>query len=324
MLKRRSVTAALLSLALAPRLARAEARVLPGKIGYIHPRTIAPNHPTLSILRPVWQSLGYTIGETVLLRSAEDDPARYPELAVELIKLGAAVLIVIGPEAVRAARKVSSVPIVAIDLETDPVRAGFAASYGRPGGNVTGLFLDQPSIAGKWIELLREAVPDLRRVALAYDPTTTPHQRDAAVAAAGAQGLDTIVLELTPATAHYEKSFRDLGSGPTTGIVQLGSPAFGTVAARFAAAAQQYRLSTIAFLKNYAKSGVMMTYGPVQEIYFRRAAVLADKILRGTPAGELPIEGPDRFELALNLKTAGAIGVRMPSTLVVLADEVIE
>jgi putative ABC transport system substrate-binding protein len=324
MMKRRTVSAALATVALAPRFARGESPAAAGKIGYIHPRTVAPDHPTLTILRPVWRNLGYTIGETVLLRSADDDPKRYPALAAELIGLGARVLIVIGPQAVRAARKVSTVPIVAIDLETDPVRAGFAASYGRPGGTVTGLFLDQPSIAGKWIELLREAVPDLRRVALSYDPTTTPHQLEAATAAARAQGLDAAVLEMTPAAAHYEKSFRRFSSGPKTGVVQLGSPGFAVAAKSFAAAARQFKLPTIAFLKNYAKAGVLMTYGPVQEIYFRRAVVLADKILRGTPAGELPIEGPDRFELTVNLQTAQAIGIRMPSTLVVLADEVIE
>ena len=324
MITRRSVSASLLSLALAPRFARAETRAVPGKIGHIHPRTIASNHPTLAILRPVWQSLGYTIGDTVLLRTAEDDPKRYPELVAELVREGAGVLIVIGPEAVRAAGKVATVPVVAIDLETDPVRAGFAASYGRPGGNVTGLFLDQPSIAGKWIELLREAAPDLRRVALSYDPSTTPHQRDDALAAARAQGLDAVVLEMTPAAARYEQSFRDLGSAAKTGVVQLGSPGFAVAAANFAAAAQQHKLPTIAFLKNYAKAGVLMTYGPVQEVYFRRAAIMADKILRGTRAGDLPIEGPDRFELALNLKTAQAVGLKMPSTLIVLADEVIE
>jgi putative ABC transport system substrate-binding protein len=321
---RRSVSRALLALAAAPGLARAEARPAPGKIGYIHPRTIAPNHATLSILRPVWQSLGYVIGETVLLRSAEDDPRRYPDLVADLVRQGAGVLIVIGPEAVRAAQKVATVPVVAIDLETDPVRAGFASSYSRPGRNVTGLFLDQPSIAGKWIEILREAVPDLQRVALSYDPTTTPHQRDAAIAAARAQGLESVVLEATPAAARYEQSFGKLGSTTKTGVVQLGSPGFGLAAARFAAAARKFKLPTIAFLKNYAKAGVLITYGPNQEIYFRRAAVIADKILRGTPAGELPIENPDRFELALNLETAAAIGVKMPATLVVLADEVIE
>ncbi len=120
------------------------------------------------------------------------------------------------------------------------------------------------------------------------------------------------------------ETFRDLGTGPKTGIVQLGSPGFAVAAKGFAEAARRFQLPTIAFLKNYARSGVLMTYGPVQEIYFRRAVILADKILRGTPAGELPIEGPDRFELTINLRTSQAIGLEIPSTLVVLADEVIE
>src|SRR5262249_18389998 len=149
---------------------------------------------------------------------------------------------VVGPEAVRATANVASVPIVAIDLETDPVRAGFAASYGRPGGNVTGLFLNQPSIAAKWIDLLREVVPDVRRIALAYHPATTPHHRDAAMALARAQGLECVVLEISPATARYEHSFRDFALGPKTGIVQLGSPGFEIAAERFAAAALQFRL----------------------------------------------------------------------------------
>ena len=323
-MRRRNFLALAGAAALAPTSARAETQAPPGKIGYIHPRTIAPGHSTIAVLRPVWQSLGYSIGETVFLRSAEDDPSRIPAIVAELVKLGVGVLIVIGAEAVRAALKVGSVPVVAIDLETDPVRAGFAASYGRPGGNVTGLYLDQPSIAGKWIELLREAAPDIRRVAVCYDPATSPHQMEAAMAAARAHGLDGVVLETAPTTARYETQFRDLASGPKTGAVQLTVPGFIMGAANFAEAAQRWKLPTIAFFKLYAAAGVLMTYGPNPEIYFRRAAVMADKILRGTRAGDLPIEAPTRFELAINLKTAAAIGVKMPATLVVLADEVIE
>ena len=114
-----------------------------GKIGYLHPRTIAPDHASLVVLRPAWQKLGYAEGETVLLRSANDDAARLPLLVGELIGQGAGVLIVVGAAAVKAARQVTrTVPIVAIDLETDPVSAGCATSFARPGGNVTGLFLD--------------------------------------------------------------------------------------------------------------------------------------------------------------------------------------
>ena len=109
-----------------------------------------------------------------------------------------------------------------------------------------------------------------------------------------------------------------------TGIVQLSSPGFLLIAASFATAARKHRLPTISFLKVYARAGVLMTYGPVQELYFPRAAVLADRILKGDRAGELPIEGPDRFELAINQATAKAIGVTIRSSLLLRADEVIQ
>src|SRR5262245_33448681 len=120
---------------------------------------------------PIWRRLGYVEGKTLLLRSAEGDPRRLPELVTELIKLEVGVLVAVGPETVRAASQATtSTPIVAIDLETDPVRIGLAASFGRPGGNVTGLFVDQPSLAGKSLQLLREATPQIERVAFVWDP----------------------------------------------------------------------------------------------------------------------------------------------------------
>jgi putative ABC transport system substrate-binding protein len=145
------------------------------KIGYLHgidPALFPLSNTTsplvsLMSMRPVWQRLGYIEGESVILRGAEGDPQRLSKLAVELINLTVGVLIVVGAAAPTAAnRATKSTPIVAIDLETDPVRAGLVATFARPGGNVTGLFLDQPSIAGKWLELLKEAAPSIDRIAL--------------------------------------------------------------------------------------------------------------------------------------------------------------
>ena len=312
-------TAALLG---APALALAPPPT--GKIGYLHPRTIARDHSTLVVLRPVWQRLGYVEGETVLLRSADGDARRLPQLVEELIALKVGVLIVVGAEAVRAARLTTmAMPIVAIDLETDPVRAGIAKSLARPGGNVTGLFLDQPSLAGKWIELLREAAPSIERLVLLWDPSTGRDQLEVAHAVGRVKGLDTAVIELSPAT-NFDEALRGLGSRLRTGIVVLTSPGFVVVAPKFAAAAQKYRIPTIAWLKIYIRAGVLMTYGIVQELYFARAMVYADKILKGERPGDLPIEGPDRFELAINLKTAKALGLTIAQSLLLRADEVIE
>jgi putative ABC transport system substrate-binding protein len=294
------------------------------KIGYLHSRTIAPDHATLIALRPAWQALGYVEGETVLLRSAEDDASRVPALVAELIGLGAGALIVVGAAAVRAASQATrTTPIIAIDLETDPVRAGYAASFARPGGNVTGLFLDQPSLAGKWIDLLREATPDIGRLAVLWDRSTGPDQLAIAEAAARAKGFEAVVLELG-AIKSFDDALRGLRGKPRTGVVPMSSPGFLLVAASLAAAAQKYRLPTIGFLKPYARAGLLMSYGPIQEVYFPRAVAFANKVLNGANPGELPIERPDRFELVLNFKTARAIGVTIPRSLLLRADEVIE
>jgi putative ABC transport system substrate-binding protein len=215
------------------------------------------------------------------------------------------------------------VPIVAIDLETDPVRAGFARSIARPGGNITGLFLDLPSLAGKWIELLQELAPDVKRIALSWDPTTGRDQLEVAKQAAAAKGLEVEVLEVGT-RQDYEAAFKRLGDGRRTGLIQLSSPGFGAVAASFAAAAKKYNIPTIAFLKSYARANVLLTYGPNEEEYFPRAIAIADKILRGAKPAELPIELATKFELVINVKTATALGLTVPPSLLARADEVIE
>ncbi len=323
-MRRRAVVSGALSWFGAPAFVNAQPARPPGKIGYLHPRTVAPDHATLKILRPVWQGLGYVEGDSLLLRSADDEAGRLPALVKELVAQGAGVLIVVGAAAVKAASQTTrSVPIVAIDLETDPVRAGYAASFARPGGNVTGLFLDQPSLAGKWIDLLREAAPDIGRLALLWDRSTGVDQLEIAKAVARAKGFDAVMLDLSQ-MGNFDDALRRLSGTPRTGIVPMSSPGFVVVAERLAAAARKYRLPTIGFLKVYARAGVMMSYGPIQELYFARAVVLADKLLKGEKAADMPIEGPDRFELVINLNTARAIGITIPASLLVRADEVIE
>ena len=199
MMDRRTALAGVFSIAQAPSAVLGQTARLPGKIGYVHPVTVDPSHITLAILQQAWRRLGYVDGETVLLRSGDRDPQRIPGLVADLIKQGSGVLIVVGADAVRAAAKsTTTIPIVAIDMETDPVRTGLIASYAQPGGNLTGLFLDLPSLATKWIELLREAVPGLERIALIWQPSTGREQLDMAVAAAQQIGIETVVLEIAP------------------------------------------------------------------------------------------------------------------------------
>ena len=295
-----------------------------GRIGYLHQRTVAPNHSTLGILRAAWQRLGYIEGRDVLLRSADGAIERVPSLVDELIRLQAGVLIVVGGEAVLAAsRTTRTTPIVAIDLETDPVGAGLAASFARPGGNLTGLFLDQASLAGKWIELLREAVPGMDRLGLLWDPGTGRGQLEVARAAAKARGLETVVIEMN-AASNFDRALQALGSRGRTGLVFLTSPGFSPSYERFVAAINRLRLPAIGFQKQLTRAGGLMSYGPVQDAYYPRAVVLADKILRGERAGDLPIEQPTQFEFVVNAKAARSLGLTLPQSLLLRADEVIE
>jgi putative ABC transport system substrate-binding protein len=300
------------------------AQATKGKIGYLHPITISPSHSTFSILRNEWQRLGYVEGKTLLARSGEHDIARLPPLVRDLIGKGVGVLVVVGADAVRvAAGTTKTTPIVAIDMETDPVQTGLIASYAQPGGNVTGLFLDLPSLATKWIGLMREVVPGLERIAFAWQPSTGRNQLDIALGAARALGIEADVLE-TEVSDDFDAQFSHLAGPKRTGIIQLTFPGLTTVAARYAAAAQSRGLPTMAFLSAAVKDGILMSYGPKQEDYFPRAIHIADRILRGDKVGDVPIERPTKFEFVLNLKTASALGLTVPATLLAQADEVIE
>ncbi len=313
---------ALLGAAHRPQLLRAEP--VKGKIGYLHPVTINPNHITFSVLEREWRRLGYVEGETVLTRSGGGEVQRLPELIRDLIGKGVGVLIVVGAQAVRAAASLSSnTPIVAIDLETDPIQAGLIRSVARPGGNITGLFLDTPLLATKWIQLMREMVPALSRVAFAWQPSSGRSQLEVALQVAENLGVETTVLEFG-----VNDDFASLLSGVAgpkrTGIIQLSGPGITPIAEKFVAAATQNNLPTLSFLGEAARRGFLMSYGPNQRDYFPRAVQLADRILRGEKAADLPVERPSKFEFIVNLRTARALNLTVPPNLLVRADEVIE
>jgi putative ABC transport system substrate-binding protein len=187
----------------------------------------------------------------------------------------------------------------------------------------SGLFLDQASLAGKWLELLREVEPRLKRVALAWDPNTGSDQMDAARTAARALGIDTLVLEVGRPEG-FQAAFATLGSEPATGVMLLGSPILVNPPHHFADAALKFKLPTVSFFKPIAKAGGLMTYGANLEAHFPRAISMAHEILNGAKPGDMPVERPDRYELVINLKTAKALGLTVPLTLQVAADEVIE
>lgn len=307
-----------------PVVTRAQSLGSSRKIGYLHPYQIDPGSFIGSVLGQRWRELGYVEGETVLLRSAQGDIARMPGLIAELVGLGVGVLVVVGLAAVKAALSATpAMPVVAIDLETDPVSAGLVGSWARPGGNLTGLFLDQASLTGKWLELLRQVKPGLKNVGLAWDPSTRSDQLEAAQNAARAIGVESLVLKVNR-PEEFQAAFGTLGNEAATGVVLLGSPTLTANAHLFSDAALKFKLPTICFFKAVSRAGGLMTYGPALEAYFPRAISMAHKILNGAKPSDMPIERPDRYELVINMKTAKALGLEIPTSMLGTADEVLE
>lgn len=272
------------------------------------------------------QELGYIDGKNITLdvRSAAGSSSALPGLAVELAQRKVDVIFVTGPAPIRAVLAATrTIPIVALDLETEPVRAGWAQTLARPGGNLTGLFLDLPAIAGKWLQLLREAAPRAQRVGVLWDPSTGPEQLDAAKAAAKDIGVELIVMEIRSADGLAPALDAGLKGGMRA-MMQLSSPVISQLSKQSAAFAARQHLPGITAFRRFAEEGGLMSYGPIRIEMYRHAASYVDKILRGAKPGELAVEQPALFELVVNLKAAKALGLTLPQSLLLRADEVIQ
>jgi putative ABC transport system substrate-binding protein len=271
---------------------------------------------------------GYVEGRTVSFESrfADGNPAAFAGLASQLVKSKVDVIFAVGPAAVKAVRDTTrAIPIVALDLETDPIQAGWARSLARPGGNLTGLFLDVPALAGKWIELLRAATPDLRRLGLLWDSNTGPSQLIAAKAAARALGIDILVMELRRSD-DIDAALRAGNGAGIGGMVILSSPMLdGAANAKLIADfAVNTRLPAISPFRSFSDPGGLMSYGPNLEDFFPHAAGFVARILKGERPANMAIALPTKYELIINLKTAKALGLTMPRLLLLRADVVIQ
>ncbi len=202
-------------------------------------------------------------------------------------------------------------------MESDPVREGFVASFARPGGNVTGSFVDQPALTGKCLELIREVVPRTSRVAVLWDPATGSAQLDAIQTSARSFAIEIHVFD-------YDVVFLDLAKAEPQALVLLSSPRMFGQRARLEELASKARLPTITMFKAFSEVGGLLSYGPDPVEIARRCASLADKILKGQKPGDIPIDVPTRFELVINVKTAAALGVSIPALLLSRADQVID
>ncbi|HEX4994817.1 MAG TPA: ABC transporter substrate-binding protein [Methylomirabilota bacterium] len=274
------------------------------------------------------QEAGYTQGTNIRVetRYAHGEFDRLPALARELAALPVDAIVTSNPYATRAVRAATrTVPIVvALDYETDPVASAWIAGIARPGGNLTGLFLDQPAMAGKLLQFLMEGVPRLATVSVLWDETIGRIQFDTMEKVAREKGL-TIRSFGVKRSEDLADAFGGAARKRADGLVVLTSPLLSLNRAQIGALALRHRLPGITLFTNFPAFGLLMAYGPNQPDAFRRAASdYVARILKGDRPADLPVQRPEKFDLVINLKTAKALGLTMPPSLLQRADQVIE
>ena len=275
--------------------------------------------------RRAMRSLGYEEGRNLLVEHvfAGEDSERAAAAAAELLRRNADVIVARATPAGHAARHATSTTPIVLASAADPVETGLVENLARPGGNVTGISLMLPDLAAKRLQLLREAVPRVSRIAFLGSTRDPAAQRfvEQSQEAARAIGAEVRPYWVTDG-GDFEAAFAAMSREAVHGVAV--QPLFIVDAPRIAALAKRYALPTISDFRSAVRAGYLLSYGPDNTEAPSRAAVYVDKILKGTPPGELPIEQPTRFEMAINLATARAIGVEIPPHLVTLADEIVE
>jgi len=284
--------------------------------------------PISDAFRQGLREFGYVEGQNLVI---DYGPIRggaeeFATKAADLVRLKVEVIYTVGPAALAAAAKATRrIPIVAVDMISDPLASGFARSLSRPGGNITGVFLDLPDFMGKWVELLRESVPGLSRVAVLWDPSSGPFQMNAVTGAGRAQGLRLQTLEVQHSDA-FERAFAAARQARAEAAILLPSPLTYYNPRRLAELAAKDRLPAISLYSEFPAAGGLISYGPGGRFIDinRSNGARVGKILDGAKPGDLPIERPSKFELVINLKTAKALGLTIPQSVLVRADEVIK
>ncbi len=283
--------------------------------------------PYIEVGRQALRDLGYVEGQNIAIeyRFADGRGDRLGELAVELVRLKPDVIVVVGDRAVDAVKHATStIPIIMVSAG-DPVRSGFVASLPRPGGNVTGLSSLLPELNAKELGLLKEALPKIFRIAVLWNPRSSGGQLgvQAMQGAAKQLGIDLLSLEVrTP--EELEPAFTAMVEGGAGAFVVLTDPLTFSRRANILALAMKHRLPGMYEVREFVSEGGVMSYGPSLRALIGRAPIFIDKILKGAKPAELPVEQPTKFELVINLKTAKALGLAIPQSLLLRADEVIE
>ncbi len=296
-------------------------------VGFLHPGfPDGVGSPAFKALREGLRDVGYVEGETIKVeaRWARGKPETLPQLTRELIALRADVLVPTARPSIEAARAATTdLPIVANDLESDPVASGYVASLAHPGGNLTGLFLDAPTLCGKWLQQISDIVPAVKKIAVLWDSTTGTYQLDAIKTAATTASIDVVVMEFRD-NAGLDKALEaGLKQGPQA-VIQLGSPLIRQAGTSTAEILSAHHIPGISPFRTFPDGGGLMSYGPDLIDLYRRIGPIVGKVLHGARPADLPVERPTKFGLVINLKAAKEFGVTIPQTLLATADEVLE
>ena len=273
---------------------------------------------------------GYVEGQNIVTeyRAAHGNIERFPGLAAELVRLKVDVIVAANTPAGRAAQQATTTIPVVVSVMGDPVGDGLVASLARPGGNITGLTFLGPELVAKRVELLKEALPSISRVAVlwhpdAYGERTTKNMLRDVEAAARTVGVQLRFADVRGAD-EFDRAFSAITAEPADALIVFPSSMLFNERRRIVDLAAKYRLPSIFIAREFVELGGLISYGASIYDLIRRSATFVDKILKGAKPGDLPVEQPTRFELVINLKTAKALGLTIPQSLLLRADDVID
>jgi putative ABC transport system substrate-binding protein len=302
------------------------------RIGYLVLNPVARERRVRAPFLHGLRDLGYVEGRNLLIeyRDADGKPERFAALAAQLVALKVDVIVTTtgGTASALAAKQTTATLPIVFATAGDPVAEGIGTSLARPGGNVTGLSVVVPDLIGKSLELIKQVVPGVNRIALLVKPDSLPDRAlkerlEAATIAAQALGVRLQVVEAR-GPQDFDRAFSDMTQARAGALHVLATGMFDTHRGRLVALAAENRLPTVYTFKHSVEDGGLMSYGPDLADLYRRAAIYVDKILKGAKPADLPVEQPTKFELTINLKTARALGLTIPQALLLRADEVIQ
>src|SRR5437879_6467035 len=297
------------------------------RIGFLSGNAFSAISARIEAFRHGLRELDYVEGKNIVIewRSAEGNFERARALAAELVRLKVDTIVTSGPQSTRVAKEATvTIPIV-MGFDNDPVGSGFVASLARPGGNITGLSTFAPELSGKQLELLKEVVPKLSRVAVLGSSTATGYAQTLKEIEPAAKAFKMQLQFLDVLHAKdMETVFRAASEGRAQGVLTLNSAILGSQRAQIVELAVKKRLPVMYHQSEFVEAGGLMFYGVNVPDLNRRAASYVDKILKGAKPADLPVEQPTKFELVINLKTAKALGLTIPQSLLLRADQVIE